>query len=115
MILSRRGIIGVLAGLVATPAIVKFDSLMPVRVLRPFNPLRIALFGPDGNELTSFGRVPLTSGESVSFPMCTQTCTVIGARIFGLDDREMTRFSNDRDYNLMVGDHMNVTWTRGIT
>ena len=65
MLLSRRGIIGGLVGLVAAPAVVKFDSLMRVRKVPTFLGGRnyLALFGPDGNEITEWGRMPIEFDE----------------------------------------------------
>ena len=65
MLLSRRGIIGGLVGLVAAPAVVKFDSLMRVSRVPTFlgGKNYLALFGPDGKEIVDFGRMPVEFDE----------------------------------------------------
>lgn len=61
MILSRRGIIGGLIGLVAAPAIVKYDSIMPVR--------RALIEGPYEVGLSQYGDfITITDVRELRFP-----------------------------------------------
>ncbi len=54
---SRRGFIGGLIGLVAAPAIVRIESLMPVRVIDPLAGLKV--FGWNEYGATVWERIPL--------------------------------------------------------